>query len=120
MSSTPPPNQSIGRDDALLWLNDRDGETVTLSVTMDLGNYSRNVLTVHGRLLHWHQDREGSAWRGQPDQDIAGWYLVGETATLNLTEMKDGIRYGVDESELVFSLGHDAEMRIQHATERVQ
>lgn len=50
-------DEAIGRDQALLWLNDRLGQRMLIHVSVDCGDYSGSVLSAVGELRHWGTER---------------------------------------------------------------
>jgi len=76
------------RDGALLWLNDRLGKSVHVSAVIDKGDYSVQLLAAAGELRHWRADsRTAAAWTGHPREDIIGLYEVGDSISLNLSDV---------------------------------
>jgi hypothetical protein len=83
-------------DDALLWLNDRLGKSVAVSVLLARGDLDLQVLYAHGELHHWTEtNRPPPEHMGDvPIGDIAradnvGLYSVGAgAAVLDLTMVR--------------------------------
>lgn len=80
------------RDDALLWLTDRCGRSVSVEVRFDIGDYSTAVVTAEGTLRHWSDDALRRSLRALsvPRDDLVGWFTVGDDgASLNITQLSD-------------------------------
>jgi hypothetical protein len=80
-------------DDALLWLNDRLGKSVAVSIEIERGDFDLAVLYADGELHHWTEtqqprERIGELAAGNIlEADNIGRYYVGE-AVLDLTDVR--------------------------------
>lgn len=90
--------QSLTRDGALMWLNERLGRVVTATVAVELGGYSASLLEASGPLRHWRDaDEEASQASNEAGllrEDIAGRYYVGnsaDAAALDLSDLPDEV-----------------------------
>jgi hypothetical protein len=103
------------RDEALLWLNDRIGKNVHVSVVLERGDSKITVVNGEGTLQHQH-------WRsltsyperlaGLPRDDLAGWYVAGETR-FDLTELEGAeITCDVDDDTILVRLSGDVVVEI--------
>lgn len=103
------------RDRALLWLNDRLGKSVHVSVMLEKGDYSVTLLAAEGELQHWRADkRVSNAWRGHSRDDVAGLYDVGG-ASVDLTDIGGSeirIRDDGEIQSLVIDLAEDISLEI--------
>lgn len=98
----------LTRDEALLWLNDRVGKSVHVSVLLERGD--RNIVVVNGEgtLQHW---RSVTPQR-LPADDLAGWYVAGKTR-FDLTELGGAeITHGVDDDTILVRLSGDVVVEI--------
>jgi hypothetical protein len=78
----------LARDEALLWLNDRLGESVHVSVNAEKGDLEVTVLEAEGSLRHWREaSPAGAAWEGLPRDDLIGSYEV-EGAHFDLSDLE--------------------------------
>jgi hypothetical protein len=78
---------TISGDDALLWLNDRLGQLVTVAVRAESGDGWRYLFSARGELHHWREE-VGMArlWeRPATIERMVGFYMVGATAEIDLT-----------------------------------
>jgi hypothetical protein len=83
------------RDEALRWLNDRVGRSVTLALSVDRGGWSIRPFAFIGVLKHLRAHGE----------DLAGAYTVGDDAGLNLSEVRE-------DAFSIWEGGHHEELRI--------
>jgi len=74
-------------DEALLWLNERVGKSVHVSVQLELGDYLRTLFAAEGELRHWSARASGGAL-SVPRDDLAGLYDVGG-ASLDLSDLPE-------------------------------
>ena len=95
------------RDEALLWLNDRIGKTVHVSVVLQR-DYDVHVLEGDGPLQHWTEGPDA-----RPEhltihaEDLTGWYRAGATS-FDLTDLGDSeISQPRDADEIEIELGGD-------------
>lgn len=103
-------NQQLDRDEALMMLNDRVGQEVEVSVTVDVGIVSTTVMSATGKLRHWQADPgTQQTWAGLPREDNVGLYDVGD-ASFDITGLPaahigqlEGQTYG-----LIFELADGA------------
>lgn len=74
------------RDELLLWLNDRLGKSVAVSVELERGDSGRSVFEAEGELSPWRQGP--AAWRQAeaPRYDLVGFYKVGDSV-LDLSDI---------------------------------
>ena len=72
-------------DDALLWLNDRLGKSVTVWIAVEHGDTETSILEATGVLEHWSEGRAGARAVGR--EDIAGLYDVGG-ASFDLSDVQ--------------------------------
>jgi hypothetical protein len=89
------------RDEALGWLNDRIGKSVTLALSVDRGGWSIRPFAFIGVLKHL----------GEPGDGLAGAYTVGDDAGLNLSEIREdafSIWEGAQHEELRIGVGEHA------------
>ena len=93
------------RDEALLWLNDRLGKSVHVSVQVTRGDSDVWVVYGEGELLHWRSVPGAERQAEVPRDDLAGWYVAG-TTRFDLTDLDQDtkIRIGPDAATLVISL----------------
>ena len=97
--------------EALLWLNDRLGKGVDVSVELELGDRRVTVLEGSGILQHWSEASDRRSFVN-PRDDLAGWYRAGETL-FDLTEVAHAqIRRGDDVGEIVIELSVGVTLRI--------
>jgi hypothetical protein len=120
-------HRGISRDDALLWLTDRHGKQMHLSVRAVRGDDSFRVLSAIGELDHWSASTNplagetGVALRKQ----LIGLYVVGgcdfdisdpdSPFEFSLRERGDRGRESQDD-ELVIDLGTGVEIGIMRPT----
>ena len=78
--------QKIGAEEALTWLDERIGRTVTLYVIVVQGDSSSLVLDILGQLAHWSVGAPAEASIGEAPSagegapaDERGLYAVGES-----------------------------------------
>ena len=76
---------SMTREEALLWLNDRIGKKVNVSVVLEVGDQFEMLFTAEGDLHHWREQSDAAAWTHNAREDISGLYRVG-SADLDLTQ----------------------------------
>ncbi len=76
---------AMTRDEALLWLNDRVGRSVHVSVTLESGG-GGSVLEGEGVLRHWSEVAGSDPALSVPRDDLAGWYAVGDVR-FDLTDL---------------------------------
>jgi hypothetical protein len=108
----------LSRDEALLWLNDRLGKIVYVSVELDRGDVGTIALEGEGILEHWSEPIDPRTLP-MPRDDLAGWYRAGDTR-VNLTELEQAkgdedelvILLAEDEDELVILLAEGVRLRI--------
>jgi hypothetical protein len=96
----PMQDEPTTRDDVLLWLNDRIGKRVNVSVELEKGDYPVTVLEAEGELLHW---RDTDSARTTPVRDeLIGWYAVGDARfdLSDLDHLDAWIRDGMVDVEL--------------------
>jgi hypothetical protein len=106
--------ESITADDALFWLNDRVGKTLTVRVWFDRGDRSVSPFSAQGTLRHWHELSEGV--EGQRREEIRGLYSVGdENAAIDVTELRSVSRR-IDMPCLVFDLPGDVYLELAEQT----
>jgi hypothetical protein len=72
-------------DEALLWLNDRLGESVNVAVELDRGHVGAVVVEGEGTLEHWSEPVDPRTL-AVPRDDLVGWYRAGETR-FDLTDL---------------------------------
>ena len=79
----------LTKDEALLWLNDRIGKSVHVSVTQAYGDRSGDAAFGEGILRHWSEGNERIVASHRPHQevDLSGLYVAGETH-FNLTNLR--------------------------------
>jgi hypothetical protein len=96
------------RDEALLWLNDRLGKSVNISVELDHGDVGTSVVEGEGILDHWTGMDDAERALVVPRDDLAGWYRAGETRfDLTSLTLAEG-----DDDELLFNLAEGLRLRI--------
>jgi hypothetical protein len=96
-------------DEALLWLSDRLGKSVNVSVELDRGDVGTVVLEGEGTLEHWSEPIDERARAlVVPRDDLVGWYRVGDTR-FDLTEFAEAKG---DADELVVLLSDSVRLRI--------
>jgi hypothetical protein len=112
----PTPSDEAFLDEALLWLNDRLGKSVTVLIALHTGDTDVSVLEAAGELRHWTEGR--AAVRAASRDDVAGMYDVGGDATLDLTHVRplhiatwpdedDHLVVRIDESTTLQVVVHD-------------
>jgi hypothetical protein len=81
-----------GRDELLLWLNDRLGREIEVEIRVERGDLSVTLLQAMGELRHWSEAQVpavfGALMLG-PREDLLGWYTIGEGAGLDVTNIGD-------------------------------
>jgi hypothetical protein len=93
------------RDEALRWLNDRVGKSVTLALSTDRGGWSIRPFAFIGVLKPLRAHGE----------DLPGAYTVGDDAGLNLSEVREdafSIWEGGQHEELRIHIGEHAGLGI--------
>ena len=60
------------REEALLWLNDRIGKTVNVSVVLEVGDHFEMLFTAEGDLHHWREQPNAAAWTHEAERTSAG------------------------------------------------
>jgi hypothetical protein len=114
--------EDVGRDQALLWLNDRVGQSLSADVRVDCGDYSVSVLSVVGELSHWTADSDmplvGHVEATVREQ-LVGLYQVGG-GHFDLSDERLPGEFAIrgDPDELVVSFG-DTELLFTHPTKRI-
>lgn len=101
--------------DAVAWLDERDGNHVTVSVHVDGGEYRAAVLQAEGVLEHWRGDdtETGHAWAGIAREDISEVYVVGGSLVLDVTDVAEAtIGVGPEQNDLVLVLDEDVRLTI--------
>ncbi len=73
-------SRELTHDEARLWLNDHCGKTADISLQVDLGEYSADVISaLSGELRHWREITDverSSRLFTDPREDIAGLYYL--------------------------------------------
>jgi hypothetical protein len=98
----------MNRNDALMWLNDRQGKNVKVVLSVDRGGWSIYPIELEGALKH----TSTPGLTAEHGEELAGTYKVGYDGGLDLTELPDdafslrqtGSRY----EELRVSVGEHA------------
>ena len=117
-------SRNVGRDEALLWLNNHIDRHVNASVEVQKGDYKMSVLSASGRLRHWTGARASHRVSPPaPREDVAGLYAIGD-ASLDLTDVADehfairriGVRGDVDRT-LVVRLAEGVTLEIMEQVE---
>ena len=72
------------RDELLLWLNDRLGKSVRVSVVVERGGLDVSVLETDGNLRFWRQDIPSPVHLAR--EDLSGCYQIG-IATLDVGQL---------------------------------
>ena len=72
------PGEEVGRETALLWLHDRIGREVAVSVVYEIGDAAESVLDVHGELQH-HAFSQRPDLAADERDEWMGDYRVGDT-----------------------------------------
>ncbi len=83
--------------DVMLWLNDRLGRSVNLSVVVERGDLDVTVVEGEGVLEHW-MERGDARSLAIPRDDLAGWYRVGATR-LDVTQLLDAKARSLDDGD---------------------
>lgn len=96
------------RDAALMWLNDRIGERVMVTVTVDRGDWTTALLEVIGELRH--SDPVSS---GEHGETLAGLYTVGDPGALDLTDLPDEA-FSLRGRELRAAIDEHTEILVTH------
>jgi hypothetical protein len=123
-------DEAIGRDQALLWLNDRLGQRMLINLSVDSGEYSRSVVSAAGELRRWSSKRSSDR-SGDPAaarrEIFAEGYAVG-LANFDISDPLLRCEFGIRQAppvaaaklegaaELVLLLG-DAEVTITPASD---
>jgi hypothetical protein len=99
-------------DPALLWLNDRLGKRVHVSIAVERGDTDDMVLAASGELKHWSEEK-GYAEVAIERPDVAGLYDVGGVE-LDLTNVwPDAVRLKPDDpSHLIVQLDERTALEI--------
>ncbi len=100
----------VTRDDALLWLNDRLGKSVHVSVVLEKGDLPVTVLEAEGELHHWRESETASASAGLPREDLIGWYAVGG-ARFDLSDLEH-LHVDVGDDAIAIELAEDVALEI--------
>jgi hypothetical protein len=83
--------EELTHGDALLWLNDRLGRAVRVSVQLGKGagleNSTPPVLMTQGELRHWREANPSGLAADEGDEEITGLYGIGDGAFLDATEL---------------------------------
>lgn len=120
---------ALTHEATLLWLNDRLGKNVSVSLMIHRGDFSTDLLTAEGVLNHWREgEGEDSYWSVTPRDDISGLYMIGAEnglvgaiadTHLNLTRLGGlGVHtrnlpgYAKSTDELVIQIADDVELSI--------
>jgi hypothetical protein len=124
---TDPTRTCISRDDALLWLNDRLGQRMTMSLRTTGPDCSFGVLTIVGELDHWSASIEpfgGPTGRSLREQ-LIGLYVIGGcefdvsdgemTCEFAVRDRRSTGRGVPDDNELVIAFADGVELGIQPA-----
>lgn len=105
----------LGREEALMQLNDRCGQTVQVVVHVDVGDVASTVVTTRGTLRHCRNDDPLDRTRVAELRDsLTGCYELGE-ATVDITDVHDAgiLRVGSDAPYgIAFGLSEDVWLTI--------
>lgn len=81
--------EKLTHDRALLWLNDRCGRAVRVSVQLGKGaaleSSTPPVLMAQGELRHWREANPSGLAADEGDEEITGLYGIGDSAFLDAT-----------------------------------
>lgn len=117
------PLVEITRTDALLWLNDRVGAIVSITLEVGSGGLGAAALSIgDAELRHW-SDRETSEYvAAQMDDEAAGRYYLGPRTVLNLGSFVAGSHvYRANGLHLVIDFAGGVSLRISgHKADKAQ
>jgi|GEM_PF-2269624 len=112
----------LTNEQVLLWLDERVGGSVSVTIILQPGDVSYTVLGAEGELKHWREARPTDTWKYHPREDTVGLYEVGEEGHLDATHLCDinpGLRDDAPEAssdgaydQLCFSLGQWVQLRV--------
>jgi hypothetical protein len=109
------------RNEVCLWLSDRVGEVVDVSLEVETGDPPYGVLSMRGVLAHWTESAgeavEEAVRRALTSElltdDLAAWYRIGDQS-LDLTKVLDsGAEAHVGDDELVMQLDASIFIRVR-------
>ena|ERR1700730_7768506 len=111
-------SRELSLGEALMWLNDRLGEPMVVSLDVERGDYSTNVLAIEaGSLRHWREIFASVARRRHSGDDNPGLYDVGG-ASLDLTDLEGfTVTVDADDDRIRIALGEDVHLTILHLIE---
>jgi hypothetical protein len=109
-------------DAALLWLNDRLGNRIHVSIAYEKGDLPLTVLEADGTLEHWHDRAPERTYSGNRRDDLSGSYYVGGSR-FDISDLGHLEVSFESEDELEIDLSENVSLRIvdqaeSHADER--
>lgn len=119
------PWEDITWDEALLWLNDRLGKSVHVSLRRDLGDTPDQLFGAEGELHHFQESKAAAKWREHGEQrvDLAAYYtLDGNQAEVDLAGLGRGCRVrrcrDMDVMTVVLTEDEDASIYLEFVEQR--
>jgi hypothetical protein len=108
------PVAEITRADALLWLNDRVGAIVSVTVEVGSGGPVAAALLIgDAELRHWSQRETSEYVAAQMDDEMAGRYYLGDRTVLDLACFAAGSHlYRANGLHLVIDVAAGVTLRI--------
>jgi len=116
-SDRPPersPLTELTRTEALLWLNDRVGGTVSVTVQVQHGECRRRVLLIgDSELRHWSNRETDEYVAANLDEDRAGCYYLGRRTLIDLERFEAAsYTYRANALHLVIELDTNVTLQI--------
>jgi hypothetical protein len=108
------PFAEITRTEALLWLNDRVGGIVSVTVQVDHGESNGRVLLIgDAELRHWSSRETEEYLADNLDEERAGCYYLGKRTLIDLECFEgDSYVYRANKLHLVIDLDTGVTLRI--------
>jgi hypothetical protein len=109
----------LTRDEALVWLNERVGRSVYVSVDVEHGELSTCVIWGEGELSYWSSDPESepAALRGWEAGERMGLYAVGAVRLDPTGFASVRITRGDDDDEIEFQVAPTVTLCIAEQTD---
>ena len=99
-------SRPITRDEALLWLNDRLGQTVEIAIYSGRDEAVFTVLRAEGELRHWTQGR-AQVSKARSREIVLGVYNLGDDASFNRGDLSDAEAWIHDKDTIEFGLSEN-------------